>query len=128
MDGFKILDCTLRDGGYYTNWDFDSALVKNYLTSMNSLPIDYIEIGYRNPHLSGYFGEYYFLPAHTLQRIRSITNKKIAIILNEKDIREPILNELLLPCVGIVDLVRIAVDPVNFVRALSLAKKIKAIG
>lgn len=19
---FKILDCTLRDGGYYTNWDF----------------------------------------------------------------------------------------------------------
>ena len=23
----KILDCTLRDGGYYTNWDFDDKIV-----------------------------------------------------------------------------------------------------
>ena len=27
MKKFKILDCTLRDGGYYTNWDFKSQLV-----------------------------------------------------------------------------------------------------
>ena len=30
----KLLDCTLRDGGYYTNWDFDKELVKNYCKSM----------------------------------------------------------------------------------------------
>ena len=24
----KILDCTLRDGGYYTHWEFDDELVK----------------------------------------------------------------------------------------------------
>ena len=23
----KILDCTLRDGGYYNNWDFDYEVV-----------------------------------------------------------------------------------------------------
>ena len=28
----KILDCTLRDGGYYTNWDFDDALVTTYIS------------------------------------------------------------------------------------------------
>ena len=27
----KILDCTLRDGGYYTNWDFDSNIIDNYI-------------------------------------------------------------------------------------------------
>jgi len=27
----KILDCTIRDGGYYTNWDFD----QNMLTMIN---------------------------------------------------------------------------------------------
>jgi len=27
----KILDCTLRDGGYYTNWDFDRKLVDTYI-------------------------------------------------------------------------------------------------
>lgn len=21
----QILDCTLRDGGYYTNWDFENS-------------------------------------------------------------------------------------------------------
>ena len=44
----KILDCTLRDGGYYTNWDFDRNVVDIYLDAVNKLPIDYIEVGYRN--------------------------------------------------------------------------------
>jgi len=26
----KILDCTLRDGGYYTNWDFDKELLSGF--------------------------------------------------------------------------------------------------
>ena len=41
----KILDCTLRDGGYYNNWDFDESTVDSYMEAMNNLPIDYIEIG-----------------------------------------------------------------------------------
>ena len=27
----KILDCTLRDGGYYNNWDFSKDLIEDYL-------------------------------------------------------------------------------------------------
>ena len=41
------LDCTLRDGGYYNNWDFNPDLIKNYLKSMESLKIDFVEIGFR---------------------------------------------------------------------------------
>ena len=44
----KILDCTLRDGGYYTNWDFSADVVDAYIDAMNQLPIDYLEVGYRN--------------------------------------------------------------------------------
>ena len=29
----KLLDCTIRDGGYYTNWDFDQNLIKEYAKS-----------------------------------------------------------------------------------------------
>ena len=43
-----ILDCTLRDGGYYTSWDFDPELVKNYLLAMSDLSIDYVELGFRS--------------------------------------------------------------------------------
>ena len=53
MTDFKILDCTIRDGGYYTNWDFSKETINTYLRSINKLPIDFIEVGYRNPDLSG---------------------------------------------------------------------------
>lgn len=121
----KILDCTIRDGGYYTNWDFSRDTIRTYLRSINELPIDFIEVGYRNPDLSGYFGEYYFLPIQTINFIKQHSNKSLAIILNEKDVRINMLKDLLEPCCGYVDLVRIAIDPKNFRRALSLAKKLK---
>jgi 4-hydroxy 2-oxovalerate aldolase len=124
----KILDCTIRDGGYYTNWDFSKETVKTYLRSINKLPIDFIEVGYRNPDLSGYFGEYYFLPTHTMEFLRLHSEKAIAIILNEKDFRVNMLPDLLGPCHGLVDLVRIAIDPKNYSRALELAKEIKKMG
>ena len=43
----KILDCTLRDGGYYTNWDFDYHLVNNYLKLIRTIPVNVVEVGYR---------------------------------------------------------------------------------
>ena len=32
---FNILDCTLRDGGYYNNWNFEKELVNDYLNAIN---------------------------------------------------------------------------------------------
>ena len=42
-----LLDCTLRDGGYYNNWNFSASLIENYLSSMSKTKIDYVEIGFR---------------------------------------------------------------------------------
>jgi len=42
----KILDCTLRDGGYYTDWNFSSEFYKKYLKLVSKLPIEFIELGY----------------------------------------------------------------------------------
>ena len=44
----KILDCTLRDGGYYNDWDFDRELIHSYLQAMDALDVDYVEIGFRS--------------------------------------------------------------------------------
>lgn len=121
----KILDCTLRDGGYYTNWDFEISLVDTYLAAVNQLPIDYIEVGYRNLPQDEYMGEYGYCPVSTLQHIRQICNKKIAVMLNEKSTKVDNLEHLLSPVVELVDMVRLAVDPKNFDRALRLATAIK---
>ena len=125
----KLLDCTLRDGGYYTNWDFDKELVKNYCKSMESLPIDYVEVGYRSVPLDGYLGEYFYCPDFVLNELKEMMpSKKLVIILDEKNIRSSHVSELLKPCIELIDMVRIAVNPVNFSRAIELAKEVKKMG
>lgn len=123
-----ILDCTLRDGGYYTNWDFEAPVVEAYLSAMDKLPVKYIEIGYRNKPSSDYLGQFGYTPIATLETIRSKSQKKIAVMLNEKSVSASDLAVLLKPIVGLVDVVRLAVAPENFDRALALAKAVKALG
>ncbi len=42
----KVLDCTLRDGGYVNNWEYSNYEVTRISTLLHSANIDYIEIGY----------------------------------------------------------------------------------
>lgn len=128
VKSFKLLDCTLRDGGYYTNWDFNPELVRVYIESFNHLPIDYLEIGYRSNPMKEYLGEFFYCPDYVLDSIKKATNKKLVIILNEKDVRPEYVRDLLEPCIGIIDMVRIALDPQQLNRALKLAEGIKAMG
>lgn len=50
---YKILDCTLRDGGYYTDWNFDNILVKTLVKSLDNNGVDIIELGYKSPIKGG---------------------------------------------------------------------------
>lgn len=125
---FKILDCTLRDGGYYTNWDFDKPLVTEYISSMNKLPVDYLEVGYRSIPMKGYLGKYFYCPVYELEDLKKNSSKKLVIILNEKDIRAEHTDALLSPIKGLVDMVRIAIDPEHLGRALILAESVKKLG
>jgi 4-hydroxy 2-oxovalerate aldolase len=124
----KVLDCTLRDGGYYNAWDFDKAIVDEYIKTTNLLPIDYIELGYRNNPQKEYLGKYGYCPVFELKGIRNKSTKKLSVMLNEKDVKLSDLAALLDPIQGLVDMARIAVDPQNFDRAALLAAEIKKRG
>ena len=43
----NVIDCTLRDGGYYNNWNFSNDLVNEYLNSISESGIEYVELGFR---------------------------------------------------------------------------------
>lgn len=124
----QILDCTLRDGGYYTDWDFNGELVGTYLKGMNELPIDYLELGYRNNSEKEYLGKFGYTPVYLLKQIRQLSNKKLAVMLNEKSTKIEDLEHLTEPIKGLVDMIRLAVDPKNLLRAVELAKAVKAQG
>lgn len=121
----KILDCTLRDGGYYTNWDFNSSIVDSYIRAMNELPVDYLEVGYRNNSSKEYLGKFGYTPVSVLKNLRKTCSKKLAVMLNEKSTNPNDLTNLLKPIQGLADMVRIAIDPKNIDRAIELAKNVK---
>ena len=43
----KLLDYTIRDGGYVNNWEFTQEQVLNCYKSVTEGNIDYFEIGFR---------------------------------------------------------------------------------
>ncbi len=85
----KVLDCTLRDGGYYTDWHFSAKFVENYLKTIRSLPINIIEVGYLSDQNDN-LGPFYHLDASTLSFIKSKIrkNQKVFAMINFKEIKK----------------------------------------
>ena len=48
MSKIKVLDCTLRDGGYLNNWIFGTNNIQNIISKLALANIDYIECGFLN--------------------------------------------------------------------------------
>jgi len=107
---FKVLDCTIRDGGYLNNWNFSIKMVKETYRALSRAGVDYIEIGFRGTEK--YFSRQKFGPWRftDLEDIKKVVGEKreakLAIMgdfghLDTEDITEDYRQY--------VDLVRIAV-------------------
>ena len=46
MNYIKVLDCTLRDGGYVNNWEFGQKNIEQILDNLVISNLDYIELGF----------------------------------------------------------------------------------
>ena len=49
----RLLDCTLRDGGYHTNWEFKPDFVRDLIATLDNVGVDVIELGYKSPLRGG---------------------------------------------------------------------------
>jgi len=130
MPTWKILDCTLRDGGYYTSWDFSRELVARYLRAVTTFPVEYLELGYRSELNQGYLGAYYYLPRALLEWARSIipNGPHFALMLNAKECRSGHVGRLLGDCRDLVKLVRFAADPTKLDETLGHCEEVKSAG
>jgi 4-hydroxy 2-oxovalerate aldolase len=84
----KLLDCTLRDGGYYNNWDFSPSLIKDYLEAMVSIQADYVEIGFRLISNNDFKGGCAFSTDNYINslNIPEALKNKIGVMVNGADI------------------------------------------
>ncbi|MBI2067911.1 MAG: aldolase catalytic domain-containing protein [Deltaproteobacteria bacterium] len=82
----SILDCTLRDGGYYNHWDYSPELVAFYLSAMGNARVDAIEIGFRLLDKKGFKGPYAYSTDEFLSKLSLPKAVLIGVMVNAKDL------------------------------------------
>lgn len=86
MTKLEILDCTFRDGGYYTDWDFTQDVVTAYLKACSAAGVSQIEMGFRFMPNERFFGAH----AHTTDDFLSClplpASVSIAVMVNAKEL------------------------------------------
>lgn len=82
-----ILDCTLRDGGYYNDWDFGRDLIDDYLAAMSAAGVDVVEVGQRFLTTSGFKGPCAYSTDDFLRRLNLPNGMKVAVMVNGADLR-----------------------------------------
>lgn len=84
----KILDCTLRDGGYCNNWQFDKKSAFEVIRALNNAGVDIIEVGYKTPntHNSKSFeGLFKFCTESQLRFLEEYSSVEYAVMVDAKE-------------------------------------------
>lgn len=131
-----LLDCTLRDGGYYNHWDFSVDLINDYLEAMSALEVSYAELGLRSLRNEGFKGGCAFTTDSFISTLRVPDNLNLGVMVNASELvggapgeLETRLSQLFAPAErSSVSLVRVACHVHEFEQALEAVFWLKARG
>ena len=132
MTDAKLLDCTLRDGGYYNQWNFPRELVDLYLNAMAASGVTYVEMGLRTLKVGGFKGAYAYTTDQFLRSLDAPNTLTLGVMVNaaewEKEGPTDSLLKRLFPenaSNSPIDLVRVACHVHEFSRALPASAWLK---
>lgn len=81
----KLLDCTTRDGGFNSNWEFENDFVLNLIECQNQSKIDYYEIGYRNGKDNENKGKFFYCNKNFIEKFsQNKGNIKLGVMVDTK--------------------------------------------
>lgn len=133
--GLELLDCTLRDGGYYTSWDFAPELIERYLRSVDRAGVTIAELGFRSLKNKGFKGPCAYSTDDFLESLEVPAGLDIAVMVNGSELADAqthfdIVRQLFPKPAGesIISLVRVACHHHEFETALIAASELKAMG
>lgn len=122
----QILDCTLRDGGFKTNWLFEPSYVSRYIEEINLSPISIVELGYINPAQKNR-GPYFSLDDSLINELSTklVDGKKVSVM---ADLKFWIHNlKIFIEKVKVVNpnILRLAASIENILPAIKFSKVLK---
>lgn len=85
----KILDCTIRDGGHVTNWEFEDKYIFELIKTLKKTSVTYCEIGYRNHFDTEGKGRFYNCTPQLLEKFYNLKeNLQIGVMTDAKRFSE----------------------------------------
>jgi 4-hydroxy 2-oxovalerate aldolase len=82
----NLIDCTLRDGGYYNSWDFSRELIVEYLIAMKAASVDYVELGFRSFDTAGFRGAIAYTTDKFIKSLPIPEGLKIGVMMNASEL------------------------------------------
>ena len=82
----RFLDCTLRDGGYYNDWNFSEDLIEEYLDAMPAAGIDTVELGFRSIKNDGFKGACAFTTDDFINSLNIPDEIEIGVMINASEL------------------------------------------
>ena len=82
MNKINILDCTLRDGGYYNNWDFSNEIVNDYLSAISQSGVKYVELGFRSLKKKDFKGPTWYTTDSYISNLQVPKNLNLGVMVN----------------------------------------------
>ena len=86
INNIKLLDCTLRDGGYYNNWNFQFNNIQKYLNNIATSGIKYIELGFRFNEEKKLKGLTAYTENKLLKKLKTPKKINLGIMINASDL------------------------------------------
>jgi 4-hydroxy 2-oxovalerate aldolase len=82
----NVLDCTLRDGGYYNDWDYHPELVEKYLAAIAAAGVDAIEIGFRMEPKDRFLGGFAYSTDAFLETLNLPSDITIGVMIDASEL------------------------------------------
>ena len=131
MKNIKVLDCTVRDGGYYNNWNFKTEEVKNYLNKIYKNQIKVVEVGFNFFDKSKNYGQFAVCNQNLL-KIPKSSGVELALMINANELLlinviKAIKKELF-PKLKHISIIRVASHYKDVKKVIKYLKILKQIG
>ena len=89
LSTIKVVDCTLRDGGYYTQWNFPVDFINDYLQGIALSGVHVCELGFRfRQQKNNSFGECAYTTDDFIKTLKIPKDLELSVMINASDFTE----------------------------------------
>ena len=128
MSEIKLLDCTVRDGGYLNDWNFGQGVLLESVQRLANAGIEYIEVGFLDDRRPFDINRSIFPDTQSIKKIFGSINKKNSKLVGMIDFGTCDISNLE-PCKdALIDGIRVIFKKEKMEGAIAYCHEIKKLG